>query len=85
MGTKKLLKKLGKYLDNADMDEREHCDQLDELLDKIRKKEEKLKSKLEGESDPEERKHLKTELKIVALQLKRGTARREELGEKCGS
>jgi hypothetical protein len=84
MGTKKLLKKLGKYLDNADMDDHEHCDQLDELLDKIRKKEQKLKSKLEGERDPEERKHLKTELKIVALQLKRGMARREELGKQCG-
>ncbi len=79
MGTKKLLKKLDKHLDNADMDVREHCELLDELLDKIKKREDKLQSKLENESDPAERKHLKTELKIVALQLKRGTARREEL------
>ncbi len=83
MGTKKLLTKLGEYLDLADTDEREHCEKIDELLHKIREKEEKLRSKLEEETDPAERKHLKTELKIVALQLKRGAARREELSAKC--
>jgi hypothetical protein len=78
MGVKKLLKKLESLLLAGEREGYVHCDQIDELLESIRKKEKKLKKKLHKEKDPDKRKVLKTELKIVALQLKRGGARREK-------
>jgi hypothetical protein len=79
MGVKKLFKKLEKQLLAGEREGYVHHDQVDELLQSIRKKQKKLKKKLQKEKDPGKRKTLKTELKIVALQLKRGGARRDKL------
>jgi ribosome-associated translation inhibitor RaiA len=79
MGANKLLKKLDKQLLEQEQGDQDRYEQIDELLKRIEKKEKKLKKKLHKEKDPGKRKRLKTELKIVALQLKRGAARREEL------
>jgi hypothetical protein len=79
MGMKKLLKTLERQLLAAERKGYVDYDQIDELLEGIRKKEKKLKKKLQKEKDPGKRKTLKTELKIVALQLKRGSARRDKL------
>jgi DNA polymerase elongation subunit (family B) len=79
MGVKKLLKKLETKLLEGERKGSLQPGQIDELLENIRKKEKKLKKKLRKEKDPGKRKVLKTELKIVALQLKRGNARRDKV------
>ena len=55
----------------------------EELLAKLEEKEAKITRKLEKEKDSVKRKRLKTELKIVAVQRKKGAQRREELNTKC--
>jgi hypothetical protein len=79
MGLKKLFKKLESQLLKGEGNGAVSPRQIDELLESIRKKEKKLKKKLCKEKDPGKRKTLKTELKIVALQLKRGNALRVKL------
>jgi len=83
MGIEKLLDNLKDYLDKGEKKKKAHCDRIDELLVKLAEKEEKLKTKIENESDASKRKRLNTELKIIAVQRKKGAARREELSEKC--
>ena len=52
-------------------------------MDKLAKKEKKLKSKLGSEKDKDKRKQLEMEMRIIALQRKKGSKRRKELQEKC--
>lgn len=83
MGIEKLLKDLTDYLDKGERKKKAHCERIDELLAKLEEKEAKLTKKLEKEKDTVKRKRLKTELKIVAVQRKKGVQRREELDTKC--
>ena len=83
MGIEKLLKDLTDYLDKGERKKKAHCERIDELLAKLEEKEAKLTKKLEKEKDTIKRKRLKTELKIVAVQRKKGVQRREELDTKC--
>jgi len=84
VGAKKLLEKLHKYLDQGEKrDAAVRCEQIDLILDKLEKKERKLKSKLEAEKDKSTRKQLEMEMRIIALQRKKGSKRRKELQEKC--
>ena len=83
MGIEKLLKDLTDYLDKGERKKKAHCERIDELLGKLEEKEAKLTKKLEKEKDTVKRKRLKTELKIVAVQRKKGVQRREELDTKC--
>jgi hypothetical protein len=82
MGVKKLLKKLEKQLLAGERKGYVEHDQIDGLLESIRTKKKKLQKKLCKEKDPGKRNVLKTELKIVALQLKRGSVLRDKLGGK---
>ncbi|MFC1388978.1 MAG: hypothetical protein G8D81_17955 [gamma proteobacterium symbiont of Clathrolucina costata] len=59
------------------------CDRIDELLGQLEKKEQRLKKKLDEEKNSKKYKRLKTDLKIVQAQLKKGTKRRDELSKKC--
>lgn len=84
MGAKKLLDKLHKYLDQGEKKkDAVRCEQIDQILDKLDKKERKLRSKLENEKDKSVRKRLEMEVRIIALQRKKGSKRRKELQEKC--
>jgi len=83
VGIEKLLKDLTDYLDKGERKKKAHCERIDELLAKLEEKEAKLTKKLEKEKDTVKRKRLNTELKIVAVQRKKGAQRREELDTKC--
>jgi len=83
VGIEKLLKDLTNYLDKGERKKKAHCERIDELLAKLEEKEAKITRKLENEKDTVKRKRLKTELKIVAVQRKKGAQRREELDTKC--
>lgn len=83
MGMKKIVESLAAYLDEGKRSKRMDCDQIVALLDKLEAKEKKLKKKLEKENDPKTRKKLKTELKIVSVQRRKGAERAKELKSKC--
>lgn len=83
MGIEKLLDSLKDYLDKGEAKKKAHCDRIDELLAKLEEKEIKLRQKVENETNETKKKRLNTELKIIAVQRKKGAARREELSDKC--
>jgi len=83
MGIDSLLDNLKEYLDKGEKKKKAHCDRIDELLEKLAEKEEKLQQKVDLETNESKRKRLKTELKIISVQRKKGAARREELSDKC--
>ncbi len=84
MGLNKLIKKLQLNLDKGKKNKNDiSCEKIDALLEKIKKKERKLKSMLLEEEDKTERKHIKLELKIASAERKKGFKRRSELKKKC--
>ncbi|MCB1828737.1 MAG: hypothetical protein H6964_11860 [Chromatiaceae bacterium] len=83
MGIEKLLDNLKDYLDKGEKKKKAHCDRIDELLVKLEEKELKLQQKVSDETNEAKKKRLNTELKIIAVQRKKGIARREELSGKC--
>lgn len=84
MGVDKLLKKIQKHLDKGEKDnEKIRCERIDFLLEKLKKKEQKLTKKLADEKNKNKRKQLNMERRIVSLELKKGTKRRKELKDKC--
>ena len=78
-----LIKKLETHLSKGEHSKRAQCDRIDELLGKLERKRKKLEKDVEAEKNPTQKKRLKTDLKIVTLQLKKGVKRREELRKKC--
>jgi len=83
MGIKKLFKHLNEYLDKGNKKKsRVICDRIDHLLEQLKKKEKKLKKQLDKEKHTSKRKRIKTELKVIALQVKKGVKRRKELSDK---
>ncbi len=84
MGAKNLLEKLHKYLDKGERQkDAVRCDQIDILLDKLEKKEQKLRNKLDAEKDKNKQRELSMEIRIISLQRKKGSKRRKELKGKC--
>ena len=83
MGIEKLLDSLNGYLKKAEKKKAPQCDQIDELLKKLKEKKKKLEKKLSNENNSTKKKRLSTELKVVTLQLKKGNKRRDELKNKC--
>ncbi len=84
MGLDKLIKKLKSNLDKGKKKKNDiSCENIDKLLDKIKKKERKLKAMLAEEDDKSERKHLKLELKIASAERRKGLKRRKEIEKKC--
>jgi len=84
VGVNKLLEKLHKYLDKGEKNKASvRCDQIDLILDKLQKKERRLKKRLAAEKDKGKRKQLNMEVRIIALQRKKGNKRRKELKNKC--
>lgn len=79
MGIKKIVESLTAYLDEGQRKKRMDCDQIVVLLGKLEDKEKKLKKKLDKENNPAKRKKLKTEIKIVSVQRRKGEERAKEL------
>lgn len=82
MGIKKLLKNLNEYLEKGKKKKKKNlvtCDRIDDLLEQLKEKEKKLKKQLDKEKNTSKRKRIKTELKVIALQVKKGVKRRDEL------
>ena len=82
MGINKLIKNLQNQLSKGEKKGKPSLDRIDDLLGELKQKEKKLERKLEHEKNSSKRKHLKLELKIVRVQLKKGKARRAELAKK---
>ncbi|MBW9257428.1 MAG: hypothetical protein K1566_05085 [Candidatus Thiodiazotropha sp. (ex. Lucinisca nassula)] len=83
MKINELLDNLKKRLEKAELSDQAKCDRIDDLLEQLKKKEQRLKKKLDEEKNSKKYKRLKTDLKIVQAQLKKGTQRRDELSNKC--
>lgn len=83
MGLNKLLQSLNDYLNRGEMTASVRCERIDELLARLEVKKKKLEKKLDEENNPSKKKRLKTDIKIVTLQLKKGYKRRDKLQEKC--
>jgi hypothetical protein len=79
MKTKHLLEKLTKFLDADRRAQLAQVDSIEEVLDKLEKKEEKLRFKLESETDPEERERLEMKLAVCQAQCKKGIQIIDEL------
>ena len=78
-----VLKRLNSYLNKGERKKKAHCERIDTLLNKLKEKENHLEKKLSNEKDPDKRKRLKIELKVVTAQRKKGQKRRKELNAKC--
>ncbi|RLJ17141.1 hypothetical protein DJ030_15360 [bacterium endosymbiont of Escarpia laminata] len=83
MGIEKLLDSLNGFLKKAEKKKTAQCDEIDALLDKLKEKKKKLEKNQSNENNPTKKKRLSTELKIITLQLKKGSKRRNELKKKC--
>ncbi|MDH3526855.1 MAG: hypothetical protein OEM43_05065 [Gammaproteobacteria bacterium] len=79
MKTKHLLEKLKKFLDADRRAQLAQVDSIEEVLDKLEEKEQKLLTKLEAESDPDERERLEMKLAVCQAQCKKGVQLIEEL------
>lgn len=78
-----VLKRLNSYLNKGERKKKAHCERIDTLLDKLKEKENRLEKDLKKEHDPDKRKRIKIELKVVSAQRKKGQKRRKELNAKC--
>ena len=67
MKLKKLIKKMGDYLEGKE----DSCEELGELLEKLQHKQHKTEKKLADEDSTSKRKSLKLELKIIKAQKKK--------------
>ena len=83
MGIEKLLESLNDYLHKGEKKKSVRCDRIDEILAKLDDKKKKLEKKLDSEKNSTKKKRLKTEIKVVSLQLKKAHKRRAELEGKC--
>jgi hypothetical protein len=82
VGIRKLIKNLQKQLAKSEKKGKAPLDRIDDLLLEMAKKERKLEQQLSEEKNPTKRKHLKLEIKMARLQLKKGKKRRAELAAK---
>lgn len=72
MKTRKLLAKLMDYLDGDARQRRRERDDLMAVLDKLKRREKKLKRHLDDERDAERRAALQQEIDIIHAQRKKG-------------
>lgn len=72
MGLEKLIKQLGHMLDEPGKNKKADCESIEDLLDKLKKKKNKLEKEIKKEDRASKRKKLKLELKITSAELKKG-------------
>lgn len=83
MGTNKIINNI-KAIFEQDRIKKPHCEELKSLLEDLKKKQKKIKAKIELESSKKKRKQLKMDLKIVTVQLRKGYSKLDKL-KKCAS
>ncbi len=81
MKRKKLLQKLGEFLDRDGRKQRKHRDELKLLLKKLRQKEVELKEKMRVEKDERRLKRLGKEREIIKAQRIKGLKALKDLKE----
>lgn len=79
MGSKKLLKKLAEYFDMDARARQKRKDELNELLVRLKSKEEELKLERELETDEEVIRHLDKKIDLVHSQRKKGITLLKEI------
>ena len=72
MKRKKLLRKIADWLDREGQKQRDHHEELETLLEKLKKKEAELEEKMGQEKDERKRKRLSKEIEIVRAQHAKG-------------
>ncbi|TVP90806.1 MAG: hypothetical protein EA347_02745 [Thioalkalivibrio sp.] len=75
MKTKKLLARLAQFMNKDRATQREELEHIREVLKKLKKKEQRLREKLDSEPDDEERRELEGKLEVVHAQRTKGLER----------
>ncbi|MCB1851262.1 MAG: hypothetical protein KDI83_10885 [Gammaproteobacteria bacterium] len=81
MKSKKLLEKIANWLDEEQAKKRDHREELEALLQKLKQKEAKLEEKLQQETNQRKHEQLSLNLNIVRLQQEKGNKILQELQE----
>jgi hypothetical protein len=79
MGSKKLLKKLTDFFDLDVRARQKRKDELNELLSRLKIKEEELKTERDLETDEKQKSHLDKKIDLVHSQRKKGITLLKEL------
>ena len=79
MKQKKLLEKLKTFFDSDAREREQQKSDIKDILKKLKKKERKLKGKLEAEDNVERRKHFQQEIDIIYAQRQKGIKLIKEL------
>jgi len=79
MKQKKLLDKLKRFFDSDVREREKQKSDIKDILKKLKKKERKLKEKLDAENNPEKRNHLQQEIDIIYAQRNKGIKLIKEL------
>ncbi len=79
MGSKKLLKKLGDFFNLDTRDRQKRKDELNELLARLKSKEEELKTERELETDETQIRQLDKKIDLVHSQRKKGISVLKEI------
>lgn len=82
MKLSKIVKHLGRCLKKNGASNAERCEDLDDLISELKKKERKNEKALASEKGSLERKQLKLEHKIISVELRKAKQRRNELAGK---
>jgi hypothetical protein len=79
MGSKKLLKKLAEFFDMDARHRQKRKDELNELLSRLKSKEEELKTERELETDEKQMRDLDKKIDLVHSQRKKGISVLKEI------
>jgi hypothetical protein len=79
MKTKTLLGKLADFMNKDRAAQREELEHIREVLKKLKKKEQKLREKLEASADDEDRREIEGKLEVVHAQRTKGVERVKEI------
>jgi hypothetical protein len=79
MKTKTLLGKLADFMNKDRVAQREELEHIREVLKKLKKKEQKLREKLEASADEEDRREIEGKLEVVHAQRTKGVERVKEI------
>ncbi|AGA33696.1 hypothetical protein TVNIR_2036 [Thioalkalivibrio nitratireducens DSM 14787] len=79
MKTRKLLERLGHFLDKDWAEQRAELESIQEVLQKLEEKETRLRAKLEAHPDPDERQEIQAKLEVVHAQRQKGLDRVRQL------
>lgn len=82
MGSKKLLQRLAELFDLDAKEKAQHREDMEDVLRRLKQREEELKNKLEKEIDEHESRKLQQKIDLVHGQIKKGVTTLLELDNK---